>query len=766
MDLDVNEFKELLSIANIAIPSKSKKDDLWRLCLENQLVEREFYEKENITVVKCGLEKALNMDDLQKVEFIGRVNKYVSVVSRLLRRSSLILHYHLLRVFNNDKPIPDLYKANDTYWKQWLMIGMKDSPFPDKESNLSYQLVAPRFTDNELFNDVSNLKYFDQIKNYAAGTLRTCVHNNMWFPLFNKLERLVKYKLKEWFEETGISKYTIMNYIRSKESVPLVININALEFILEVRRLLHIENLKKKQTYVYDKHAIDNMTFIEAMKLNVWIQAQFSTMEKRCNILFPVFNVKRTFVRLDKKTLKSILQDMFPNHKEVLNNKKAISDFNKKIEGTSQAPHKLMLKEHVQPTLKKKINCTRDEWVSYKKALEEYNNKIELTKASTLFKEQEKAYTLKDNTNVDMIKSFFKPIRKNSKWAFDASIQTDGISVCIQFSHKIRLERKPTPIAQEIQHVEEYDHKLSTFISETDTIVLGLDPGRTNLAAISYYILHPDGREEKQHWSLSRKQYYAESGISKRAREKASRFKVFKESWSDLGSLRALQESHILDYVDKYNVIKEDWWNKALKEIESVNVLRTYSGKQRVLDRFFSKVKSDVKKFHPTSNIKLAYGSAAMNMSPTGKGEMSAPISATFKSCKRIFDTVVENEYGTSKNEWTTGKEVRAVYKRLKKGDKRQVLESFGNCHVKGRSPIVHDEEESILVRNYYARTRNIKPKANVHYPEIRGLRFLPEIRKYVDRDQMSSLAIARLAVMRMTTQTRPQVFSRKILGL
>ena len=36
-----------------------------------------------------------------------------------------------------------------------------------------------------------------------------------------------------------------------------------------------------------------------------------------------------------------------------------------------------------------------------------------------------------------------------------------------------------------------------------------------------------------------------------------------------------------------------------------------------------------------------------------------------------------------------------------------------------------------------------------------------PETRTFVNRDVKSSLAIARLAVMRITTQTRPSVFSR-----
>ena len=55
------------------------------------------------------------------------------------------------------------------------------------------------------------------------------------------------------------------------------------------------------------------------------------------------------------------------------------------------------------------------------------------------------------------------------------------------------------------------------------------------------------------------------------------------------------------------------------------------------------------------------------------------------------------------------------------------------------------------------------KEKTKMQYPEVRGLRFCPKCRSYLDRDVASARAIGVLGVMKMLTNSRPSCFSRPI---
>jgi hypothetical protein len=58
--------------------------------------------------------------------------------------------------------------------------------------------------------------FFDQVLNYAGHTLQTVISNNAWVPLFNRLARLTKIKLKS-FNISNIKPYDVMSAIRSTE---------------------------------------------------------------------------------------------------------------------------------------------------------------------------------------------------------------------------------------------------------------------------------------------------------------------------------------------------------------------------------------------------------------------------------------------------------------------------------------------------------------------------------------------------------------------
>jgi hypothetical protein len=773
--MKAGDFRNLLKLNNIVIPTGLKRDDVWRLCLEHNLVEREFVLRKHMTVVKCSLDKGFVLNEPDKTLLFGKIEKYVLIVSQLVRRSSKIFYYHLLRLENEKLPIPDFYKIPfpDTYWKRWLKIGFDENAFPDEQSNISYNLVSEKFVDSNLVNEVSDLEYFDQVLNYAGHTFWTTISNNIWYPLFDKLTRLCRVLLEEWKIKDVYASHVIHQIRNPIANLSTDLDQRILEFVKEVKmRLNDAENIE----YIGDKHAMENMTFTQAFDFNMWMQKEFQRLEKRMNMVLPVFKVKRTHVRLDLKTLTLLLKDAFPKNaatekyvKECIQYREFLKADESK--GKSKAPHKKMLPTKPEKKLKK--NCTEEQWKAYQLLEHNYKEKVEEVKSADLYKEREQAHKKQADNQVRFVKSFFKPISKGKKWDFDGSIQSDGVSLSQQFSHFVRVENKPPPVAEKVTLVEEYNKKLSCFIRELNTLVVGLDPGRTNLASISYYWVKDDDTIEKRFWSLSRKQYYAESGINKRNKLKALRYQAISEAWTNLGTLKTVLASDILAYVDQYNIIKDDWWSLAMNKIESVNALNLYSGKHRTMDRFFSKVKKDLKVSHPKVNITVAYGSAFNSMNSTGRGEVSAPVSATYKSCKRILNTIVENEDFTTKHEWDTGKECNKVYKTFKEMD-GCVCEVFNNCPPNKRSPHLLASSPDFEMAKKYIVDHSKKKKKEppdplrekkpivLHYPEIRGLRFCQESRTYVDRDRKSSLAIARLAVMRMTSGTRPEAFSKR----
>jgi len=915
------ELSGRLKLADITSPGKATRSDMWNLCLDNGLVEREFEDKKRMTIVKCSLKAAMTLDDEEFVKFSCYVEKNVVVISQLLRRSSLILNIHMLRLENCQMNIPNLYKCEtpemcaDTFWKRWLLIGLGDNPvFPDQESEITYNLVKTRFHEPTLVDDIKDISYFDQVLNYAAHTFCTVIETNAWYPIFAKLERLIKIKLRFWeIDSETVAHYYVLKEIRSpiEECFQKPLPFKVVEFIKEVKRRL---NASDNVAYIDDKHAKDNMTFTNAFAFNMWMQREFKTHGARMCKVIPVFKVERAHIRLDSDTLVSMFKSLFPYKPAVLNYEKSCMPLHrqllpvfsqrryigclgkieteaveaskkeyykerKKVKNSpqyialedafidsssspdadelmlrnlirappmkklkkncnkdtdewniyqatlkkhetdvrdlkvvvkenaakispskkSKAPHKLMLKTLTHPIKKLKKHCNKDtdEWDVYQAALKKYKKDVQDLRETPTFVECETKHKAHDDAGKAMIQSFFTRIRKKD-WKFDCSIITDGIAISRQFSHSVRIERTPPPNPVEQIIVEDYAKNLSCYMPSSDTLVLGLDPGRVNLAFISYIWIKDDGSIEKNAWKFTRSQYYSESGITKEMFQKAKRLSGFK--WNELGTMRPTDATEVIAYVDQYNKIKTAWWRLALDKLESKAKLRVYSGKQSSMSKFFANVKKDVKELHPKTKIVIAYGSAYKNMKCNGFGEVSAPLGATFKTCKQYFDVEVTNEAYTTKIDYETSKEALKVYKKLryvtqkdidklgnsrkrekmqrtfdnaKRDGKQMISESFGAFEYGTMQPQAKTEEEKALVLDYYKKRKrkrlghdvpvgifdNEIPK-RVFYPEVRGLRFCPECRMYVDRDQKSSQAIARLAVMKMTSNTRPQVFA------
>ena len=803
------DLKDLLDGLKIAIPKgASKHADLWALCLENHLVEREFVEETQMTIIKCSLRGAMSvLSDAEFMLFSKKVEQYVEIVSKLFRRASLVLHFHLLRLDSEKLAIPDLYKQNTTYWKRWLTIGTNNE-FPDEESKKTFNKIAENFKDsNDIKTYIASLKHFDQILGHSATTFSTCIINNAWYPLFPKLKRLIGLLLKnKWKVGDDIYTSHILEYIRRPVGEePEIFKANKLPsnvliFISKVKKALCAEN---NTEYLYDDHAKVNMTFTQAFYINMQMQILFKELDARMTALSPTFSVHRAHIRLDNRSLTAIFQELFPTKQAVIDYQAALDTFNgelKKKDIKGRAPHKAMLKDIPKPKVTKKKECTEEEWKLYQEAMQVYTAQVKMMKSDNA---EYAAHEAIHRTHVDaqkkMLQSFFRKYRKRY-WTFDGSIMTDGVSVSLQFSKTVRYEKKPPPKRQEILKVGTYDKNLSCYISDIDTLIIGLDPGRVNLATIGYVWIHDNGTIEKRYWTLSRGQYYEKGGIKKLVQKKQNWYADLKAAWSELGTTKATTPQEILDYITNYNKIKDKWWDLALKKREASYALYTYAQKSSVLNKFFSDVKKDIKKGitdaikkdksmtkYKNTKIVVAYGSAVNTMACTGRGEVAAPISATFKACKQVFgrDNIkVTDESFSTKNDWASGACVEKVYKKFRMED-GIVKESFGhysyNCK---KYPKPKTDENKALLEQYVAnRKRKRKPpdlqniyhishstekekeeeKAkDLRYPEIRGLQFCPENSMYVDRDKKSSVTIARLAVMKLTSNSRPSAFCHK----
>ena len=811
MPLPAKELRALLKLTNVKVPKYSRHDDLWRLCLENGLVEREFENVTNITVVKSSLQAALNLENRDFDKLSEVIEQYVSIVSRLLRRSSLVFHFHILRLHEEGKVLPNFYKLKDTYWKLWLTIGLS-SAFPDPDAKESYDQVKGLFEEPNLAEEIKNLKYFDQILNYAGHTFSTSISNNSWYPLFNKLTRVSKMEASEW-ELKDVNKYTVMRMIRSPvENLDTTMPDQVLEFVRDVKaRLLSADN----EEYISDKHAKENMTFDQAFKFNMWMQTRFASFEARMTRLAPTFSVQRAHIRLDTKTLAFLLKDLFPEKdavkrfnyetlltslfpdpidelkksectpeewKDYLRATKAYKAEVKRIRNSKEylkrkadMKSKVPLKSLLPPKIKtlKKKDCTSEEWTRYntdKAARKAEINRIKTSDEQYL---QQEAINAKNKLErMKLVSSFFKGTNRKD-WTFDCSIQTDGVSLSRQFSREKRVERTPKPKVEDPKIVEAYNKNLSCFIKAANTLVVGLDPGRINLACLSYIWVKDDGSIEKNSWSMKRAQYYNDSGINVRSQKKAVRMKSLEASWSKIGTLKATSSSQVIEYVTKYNEVKNEWWKLAMKKKEARSKLDNYSGKKKVLDTFFHQVKRDLKVTHPEVNIKIAYGSAFNGMSSSGRGEVSAPIGQVYKTCIRHFDTVVENEDCSTKTSFETGQDMKKVYKTFYKVNNK-VFESFGHCNMNALVSAKSDQEKELLDA-YYASSKRKKKKEEddaftikeeakrrLNFPVIRGLQFCQETCMYVDRDVKASVTIARLAVMRIVGNERPRAFVKQ----
>ena len=661
--------------------------------------------------------------------------------------------------------------------------------------------------------------YFDQVLNYAGHTLKTMVCNNAYVPLFPRLTRLSKNMLESLKRDglkTSIRNFDVMNAIRSG---------NAGGFpgkLLSWVELVRSELGAGPGVRLYDDYAEKVLGFVGAVRFNAWMQSWFVRLGVKRLKLMPIFRVQRAHVRLDTKTLNLLAKEIMPDSAMVkeLHKIESVSKKDAKKGGFGHKnPDKINEWFPSKPSKKRKSDFDNDgDYEKYRQALAKYDADVAAVKSTPRYIEQKERHDAYVAAKTSVAASLFRTLpNKKAPWAFDGSVMTDGVSISIGYSKTMRVKKKRTKekksatdsatrsssssSAAEGDRAKEWDRNLPT--STDDTLVCGLDPGRSNLANVSYLYEHVDDRgnvrRESKNFKLTRGRYRTESGIRLEDELKVGRWKDMKTSWNGLmadgASLRTNDSANISTYLDAYKDISGNWWALALKRRESRSNLHRYIGKRKVLDKFFADIDKKLSSKFPDKRVEMAYGSAIVGMKPTGPGEVAVPTSSTFLACKRIFkDRVcIVDENFTTKISWETGKVKELVFLEPYHDDDG-IEWHMAHTDTK-RAPKVMDEDTRVVsawfearaarekrrkrgivdtaaVDNGTSRPAHVDTEAadnkvwSLRYPEIRGLRFCPERRMYFDRDQSASLAIARLRTQERLGLPRPSPFCRPLKSL
>lgn len=229
--------------------------------------------------------------------------------------------------------------------------------------------------------------------------------------------------------------------------------------------------------------------------------------------------------------------------------------------------------------------------------------------------------------------------------SFGTHIKTDGYSVSVSMNRK-RPKKETNDIID------------NTDIDITNTRIVSNDPGRANIACM----IEEDNSGKYHQYTLTRKQYYHDSGVTRNKKKSEKWQKHLKDCRDKLSKFHS-KVLHFNDFIDHLEVYMENYdriWNEYLQTKWKRLRLCNYAGKNKVVDNFLQSLK-DKKDTRP---LVIGYGSASFQSN--GKGEMSVPTTAMFKRTKRMYDTRLVDEFRTTKLDHKTHNILYDVFERDK----------------------------------------------------------------------------------------------------
>eukprot|EP00798_Chlamydomonas_sp_ICE-L_P010970 gene10970-biopygen11061 len=266
---------------------------------------------------------------------------------------------------------------------------------------------------------------------------------------------------------------------------------------------------------------------------------------------------------------------------------------------------------------------------------------------------------VKTLTNKEYWESVFdvENLRSEGKGVFTGTIDTDGVMAC---THFLRAEKRAISIKDDGAAIKKQTKALRDFSeSDPNVVVVANDPGRCNIAFLTWKKNKVDGKEEgsrkrKRHCEfgskrLTRERYYVESGVFKSRGSTKKWLSNIQECLDDLKD-NSPKRTSLASFDTFVAVVVNHWdsrWGEMSKTRWGAQRMRLYGGKKRVFARFFNEVQKDV---GVRKKIVIAYGSA--KFAPGGKGELCVPTTGAFKAFTDRFKGRVAaiDEFRTTKS--------------------------------------------------------------------------------------------------------------------
>jgi hypothetical protein len=217
---------------------------------------------------------------------------------------------------------------------------------------------------------------------------------------------------------------------------------------------------------------------------------------------------------------------------------------------------------------------------------------------------------------------------------FNYQVDTDGVACTVHF---VVTKKRKALQAKRRRHA----FRRQTAPDTHQRRVISIDPGRVNL--VSAYDTPTGSPHDGTYHTLSRRQYYRQSGID-RAKRRVYLWSIpLRGIYTSLskGSMRSTDEGRRYHYRQVIIRNYDRLWTSHTNIKRRKEHMACYAGKRSVLDKFFSRlIRSG-----PTPQI--AYGAATF--SPSGKGELSAPVKSVFSACCRFSSPTLVNEHLSTK---------------------------------------------------------------------------------------------------------------------
>jgi hypothetical protein len=240
-------------------------------------------------------------------------------------------------------------------------------------------------------------------------------------------------------------------------------------------------------------------------------------------------------------------------------------------------------------------------------------------------------------------------VKVKEKRRFTGLINTDGVAMCTHFERPKNIQDQAAnqgAVTSNVRSVMDYD------------VLAACDPGRSNIM----YIVAKDNNNDIKSYSLTRRQYYNDSGIFK-ARQKTNKWnnqQTIKATLHQLAkaSSKGCSWERYVAFWNTFLACQDGLFQEYTKERWARQRFKLYGGKQRTFARFFNAIQND----HPNQRIVMAYGSA--KFAPGSQNEVSVPTSTAFKKCSFRFPTFAIDEFRTTVTDYWTNTILQKVRKR------------------------------------------------------------------------------------------------------